>query len=101
MRLLRNSLLGLAVICAVMSIREGIRYVSEWSAVDSCLDSGGSFDYVNMKCDHTSNHPFVPFKQRHPVAGWIGFVTGLIAVLAALTFYLQVQRLGHNVENSN
>jgi hypothetical protein len=41
-------------------------YASEWLAVDSCLDSGGSFDYGTMKCDHTTNHPYVPFDLRHP-----------------------------------
>jgi hypothetical protein len=41
-------------------------YTSEWLAVDSCLDSGGSFNYGTMECDHTTNHPYVPFERRHP-----------------------------------
>ena len=41
-------------------------YASEWFAVDSCLDSGGSFNYGTMECDHTTNHPYVSFERRHP-----------------------------------
>lgn len=30
--------------------------------VDSCLDSGGSYDYENCRCDHDNNHEF---KKMH------------------------------------
>ena len=39
---------------------------SEWVAVDSCLDAGGSFNYITMQCDTTANHPYVSFERRHP-----------------------------------
>ena len=38
--------------------------VGEFLAVDSCLDSGGSFDYVKSVCDHIGNHPFVAIGWR-------------------------------------
>jgi len=38
--------------------------VGEFLAVDSCLDSGGSFDYVASACDHSSTHAFVGFAWR-------------------------------------
>src|SRR5437899_1185031 len=41
-------------------------FASEWLTVDACLDSGGSFNYAAMECDHVTNHPYVSFERRHP-----------------------------------
>jgi hypothetical protein len=40
-------------------------YAREALLIDSCLDSGGSFDYLRMICDHEVSHAFVPYHQRH------------------------------------
>lgn len=40
-------------------------YVREALLVDSCLDRGGSFDYLRMICDHELNHAFLPYSQRY------------------------------------
>ena len=40
-------------------------YVREALLVDSCLDSGGSFDYARMICDRQVSHVFIPYSQRH------------------------------------
>jgi hypothetical protein len=57
----------LAIATACLLVASPVRtYLSEWLAVDRCLDSGGSFDYASMQCDQAKNHPFVPFEARHP-----------------------------------
>jgi len=55
-------------------------YGREFLAVDSCLDSSGSFDYVTMTCDHTENHPYSPYSQRHPIAPAMAVLAGSAAV---------------------
>ena len=40
-------------------------YVREALLVDSCLDGGGSFDYLRMMCDREVNHAFIPYSERH------------------------------------
>ena len=40
-------------------------YVREALLVDSCLDSGGSFDFSRMICDRQVGHVFIPYSQRH------------------------------------
>ena len=67
---MRRRLLGacILVIAAAALAVPARTFVSEWLAVDECLDSGGSFDYAAMDCDHANNHPYVSFEQRHPGA---------------------------------
>jgi len=36
----------------------------EFVAIDSCLDSGGSFDYVRSVCDHSRSHPYIGLGWR-------------------------------------
>ncbi len=62
-RLLGTALLLVSIVIVTASART---YISETIAVDSCLDSGGSFNYDTMQCDHRTNHPYVPFERRHP-----------------------------------
>jgi len=47
--------------------------------VDDCLSAmHGSFDYSKMRCDLEQNHPYVPYRKRHPD-------DARIAVVAAIT----------------
>jgi hypothetical protein len=39
-------------------------YAAEFLAVDSCLDSGGSYDYDKNKCDKKDKHEYSPYSQR-------------------------------------
>jgi hypothetical protein len=83
---MRYWVFGLILICAAISAREGFRYSREWLNVDSCLDSGGSFDYSRMVCDYKENHAFVSYSQRHPNSLLIGgsaLSIGLCAAFAA------------------
>ena len=33
------------------------------STIDSCLDSGGSYNYLECECDYTVNHPYIAEHQ--------------------------------------
>jgi hypothetical protein len=55
-------------------------YGREFFAVDSCLDNSGSFDYVTMTCDHTENHPYSSYSQRHSMVPAIGVLAGSLTV---------------------
>ena len=54
-------------------------------AVDTCLDQGGSFDYVAGACDFDRSHPYAPdarpYDANFLVAVLVGIVgAGLIAI---------------------
>jgi hypothetical protein len=51
---------------------------SEFFAVDSCLDTGGSFDYVTGQCDHTNNHPYADTWAQHGKAIFGAFICVVI-----------------------
>lgn len=57
------ALVGLAVLLFV-----AVPYVQEFIQADRCLDEGGSFDYADRACDHSTNRPYVPYTQRHPLS---------------------------------
>jgi hypothetical protein len=40
-------------------------YAAEFTAIDSCLDSGGSYDYDKNKCDKEDNHDYTPYSKRN------------------------------------
>jgi hypothetical protein len=62
---------ALSFVVAAVLISPLFIYVSEFVAVDRCLDSGGSYDYVRGECDDRENHPYIPFRERHElVAAW-------------------------------
>lgn len=66
-------------------------YTSEWLQVDRCLDSGGSFNYRAMKCDYTTNHPYVAFSRRHVRLVLVIphlIVISAIAIVAAIVLLL-------------
>jgi hypothetical protein len=67
-RRMRRRLLGVVilVVASLVIARPLTTYVSEWLDVDACLDSGGSFNYATMDCDHATNHPYISFERRHP-----------------------------------
>jgi len=72
------ALLIIPLFCAVSFVRER-------SAVDSALDSGASFDYSRGVADHSVNHPFIPFSQRH---GTLLLISGtsLVAAVAYASY---------------
>ncbi|NVK41253.1 MAG: hypothetical protein HWE39_08410 [Oceanospirillaceae bacterium] len=64
-----------------------VGYLLEQSAVDACLDGGGSWNYAAGACDSTDSHPFIPFSSRHPWlvnGGMLLSVAGLLCCLVGL-----------------
>lgn len=62
-------------------------FMYEQSLVDSCLDAGGSFDYLNSYCDHETTQPFISMMGRHPLlvnGGMLLSVVGLIICMLKL-----------------
>lgn len=78
----RAVLLG---VCWFLSAAAAWRVVSDYMVLDSCLDRGGSFDYVRSICDLTESHAVVS------LFAWRGFfltsalVFAVPVVLAAAT----------------
>ncbi len=54
-------------VCLMLSAAAAWRVASDYMALDSCLDIGGSFDYVRSVCDLTESHAVVSF------FAWRGF----------------------------
>lgn len=57
--------------------------VSEFLAVDGCLDAGGSFDYALGRCDFVTNHPSRGVWEGH-VLSLSGALVFALATLGAL-----------------
>jgi hypothetical protein len=59
--------------------------ISEFLAVDRCLDEGGSYDYAQGRCDREANHPYVRWSERSngraPTLEGLAFVLGGALVL--------------------
>lgn len=80
----RRSLVSLLLVLAAWLVVATLG-VRESLAADACLDSGGSFNYLSMRCDKTQSHPVVPFAVRHPyVVGLAGMLTILLPVIRLL-----------------
>ena len=56
-------------------------WVTEFLAVDACLDSGGSYDYERRVCDYRSSHPSGERRGRLLLGGALAS-----AIAAALLF---------------
>ena len=68
----------LVLLCAslLVSVSAAWRVVSDYIAVDSCLDLGGSFNYVRSVCDFSASHPSVS------AFAWRGFFIACSLVFA-------------------
>ena len=53
-------MIWILVLLIVLGILFGllVPYLSTLNEVDSCLDSGGSYNYDSCVCDHKTNHPY-------------------------------------------
>ena len=60
-----------------------IVYVREAVQVDSCLDAGGSYDYVRGACDHAAAHRYIPFLARHGTLVTVTLLASAAAVAVA------------------
>ena len=69
---------GLAIVLFVTAIVLAWPFAAELSAVDRCLDAGGSFDYTSGQCDFKVNHPSVGMWQRHGTFLLAGLALGVV-----------------------
>ncbi len=93
-----NVLIRFRVICSVLIMELLQFYYSNASPAPgwkrsvcprvSCLDSSGSFNYATMTCDHTENHPYIPYSQRHPAVTSIAFLSGSVAACGLIGILL-------------
>ena len=62
-------------------------YFMDQSAVDACLDQGGSYNYKDEVCDLNEQHPFVPLIARYTLlinAAMLLSVIGLLMCMKGL-----------------
>ena len=59
-RMTRRRILAIGAVFYVLAIALAWHPVSNALAIDSCLDSGGSFDYAAGVCDLRISHPYQP-----------------------------------------
>ncbi|HET9194780.1 MAG TPA: hypothetical protein VFO21_17990 [Vicinamibacterales bacterium] len=58
----------LAIVGFAVLLFVAVPYARESILVDGCLDTGGSYNYIDEACDHSKKHPYSPYTQRHPLA---------------------------------
>lgn len=58
-------------------------YMRELYLVDTCIDSGGSFNYTTMTCDLSVLHQYIPFVARHRAFTILVFISACLALLVA------------------
>jgi len=58
-------------------------YVRELYLVDTCIDSGGSFNYTTMTCDLSVVHQYIPFVARHRAFTILVFISACLALFVA------------------
>ncbi|WP_409524285.1 hypothetical protein [Nitrincola sp. MINF-07-Sa-05] len=62
-------------------------FFQEHTAVTACVESGGSFDYIERLCDSERSHSFVPMLVRRPLlvnGSMLLCCAGLMMTLVAL-----------------
>jgi hypothetical protein len=79
--ILRFLLLG---VCTLLSVGALWRLADDYAALDSCLDRGGSFEYVRSVCDFSSNHPAVSIFSWRGVFITAALVFGFPVALAVM-----------------
>jgi hypothetical protein len=59
---------------------------AEFAAVDACLDSGGSYNYLGSVCDLEQDHPYIPVfdRQGFRISGSLGLVVFGVLISATL-----------------
>jgi hypothetical protein len=83
----------LVMVGLILLALQVVPFGSEFLEVDGCLDSGGSFDYSAMRCDHQTSHPYRPYSSRHPALAF-GAAMALIG-FAVLGSAIQRSRISN------
>ena len=56
-------------------------FLQSWLAPDACLDSGGSFDYIQWQCSFTNNHPYIEVYIYQFTSFWISAICIFFAII--------------------
>jgi hypothetical protein len=67
----------------IPSLIAGWYFLGRYFAPDACLDLGGSFDYVNWVCSHSTDHQHLEVPFYNFGSFWI-FVVCIVGAIAAL-----------------
>jgi hypothetical protein len=70
------------VACGLLSVSALWRVAADYAALDSCLDLGGSFNYVRSVCDFSLAHPAVSIFSWRGVFITAAVVFGVPVVIA-------------------
>jgi len=55
-------------------------FLRDYLAPDGCLDSGGSFDYVNWECSYGINHKYIEVSVFKLKSYWVAVTIFLVAL---------------------
>jgi hypothetical protein len=79
--------LSIRVICILM-LGIGLAFswlgLSEFVAVDRCLDAGGRFDYLRHSCEMSDSRPYAPGLIDDPLPVIVGLVLIGVSVVGLL-----------------
>jgi hypothetical protein len=78
--------LVLIVLGCALAVWPVMTYVTEFIAVDACLDAGGSFDYGQSRCDRARTHPVVAYSARHPMLLASMAAGGLVSAIGVIAY---------------
>ncbi|MCV6590720.1 MAG: hypothetical protein OIF57_17105 [Marinobacterium sp.] len=59
-------------------------YMYEQSLVRACVETGGSFDYIEQFCDMNTTQPFIPLMVRQPLLVNGGMLLSSLGLLLCL-----------------
>ena len=72
-------------------------YSRELMIVDSCLDKGGSFNYLLYECDPSNSHDLIPFRNRNPAL----LITGIASVFMAMVLAFMFKKDNKGIKQNN
>ena len=81
-----------ALLLGVSIVLARPHWVEFW-AVDSCLDSGGSYNYKEQECDDVKSHPNEPSYSKHGLSVVAAVVSGTVGLM--LIFSIRGNRKGN------
>ncbi|WP_415886338.1 hypothetical protein ACMXYR_16530 [Neptuniibacter sp. QD29_5] len=72
------------ILLVLPSIALMVLFYVDQSAVDACLDQGGSYNYDLAECDLEQEHPFKPLLVRHPLVVNGGMLLSVVGVFMCM-----------------
>ena len=85
----RTKNLGMTIVgVALMLVAVGVIWspLATFFAVDSCLDAGGSFDYVARVCDFEQTHTYAPTNNAARFSFGVALALSGVAVTIAARY---------------